>query len=208
MYLIDETYFIKNIKLPNILEMDSSVLSELNIYIDQYARQFLKDALGYELYKDFDSNIENGVLKVNALQKWKNLLNGVEYDGKKWQGLIYTEGLYKHSILANFVFYHYVNDNVTTLTSFGETSVNTQNSSSVNPNQRLVTIWNEFVSENQLLQNDTLFCYSEKYGIPFYDWYNRSNNKIVSLLQFLEDNKIDYPTANMKEYRFKNQFGL
>lgn len=208
MYLIDETYFIKNIKLPNLNDMDSSVLSELNIYIDQYVRQFLKDALGYELYKDLVADIENGELKVSAKTKWKNLVDGVEYDGKKWQGLIYTEGLYKHSILANFVFYNYINDNVSTLTPLGEVSANAQNSSSVNPNQRLVTIWNDFVDENQSINCNTELNVSIKNGVPFYDWYNGNNSNIVSLLQFLSDNATDYPNANMKAYNYQNQFGI
>lgn len=212
MYLIDETYFIKELSVPNINEMDSDNLTILKQYTDQYSRQLLQNALGYVLFNDLDSYIDNGVLDVLAPQKWLDLVNGVEYtkDGKqyKWRGLKYTEGLHKSSILAKYCFYHWLKDNVTTITGTGEKSIKSVNADSVNSNQRLVNVWNDFVSEYQ--GSNTRFpTVWYKGATKVIDWFGSGESLgFVSLIQFLTDNETNYPYATLITYSLQNQFGL
>lgn len=212
MYLIDETYFIKELSIPNINEMDSDNLTILTQYIDEYSRKLLKNALGYDLFKILDTNITNGVLDVGAHQKWLDLVNGCEYqkDGitYKWNGLIFTEGLHKSSLLAKYCFYFWLKDNVTQVTGTGEKSIKSVNADSVNSNQRLVTVWNDFVNDYQ----GSGACSPSiwyKGNTKVIDYYGMNNgSKIVSLIQFLQDNETNYPDANLAIYNAQNQFGL
>jgi hypothetical protein len=212
MYLIDETYFIKELSVPNINEMDADNLTILTQYVDEFARKLLKDALGYDLFKELDTNITSGVLNVGAPQKWLDLVNGCEYtkDGKtyKWNGLIFTEGLHKSSLLAKFVFYHWLKDNVTTITGTGEKSIKSVNADSVNSNQRLVTVWNDFVSEYQ--GSNTRFpTVWYKGATKVIDWFGSGESfGYVSLIQFLTDNETNYSDATLITYSLQNQFGL
>jgi len=212
MYLIDQTYFIKELNVPNINEMDSDSLTILTQYIDKYSRQLLQNALGYTLFKDLDLNITAGVLNVGAAQRWKDLVNGKEYvkDGNtyKWKGLLHTEGLFKGSLLANYVFYHWLKDNTTTVTGTGEKSINAQNSETVNSNQRLVTVWNDFAAEYQ--GSNTHFPSIWFKGCTtVIDWFGSGEQLgYVSLIQFLADNDTTYTNANMTIFRNQNQFGL
>lgn len=217
-YLIDETYFQRELYVPNADELNSGALNELTEFIDDKARLCLKYALGYELFNDLDSNITDGVLDVGAPAKWLNLVNGVEYtkDGEtfKWDGLISTEGAFKKSLLANFTFYYWLEYNQSKMSGVGEVVVNAKNAINVNSTQRLVKVWNEFVSMYQ--GSD----YNSYYGIPqpsiYYkgnirvtDWLgNCYNDNFVSFIQFLYDNDNDYPDATLKRYNKQNQLGI
>ena len=216
MYIIDTSYFIKNINVPNTKELQSGNTTQLEMYIDQYVRECLKSALGYELFKDLDQYVIDGVFNANenAPQKWLDFVFGKEYEKNnqlmKWQGLYYTEGLFKNSLLAKYVFYHWYKDNVTTLSSIGEVNLQAKNAVTAEPNQRLVSVWNEFVYEYQYKQtmNASNLNIYFIHGIPVYDWFTQNGNNFVSLLQFLTDNKENYENATMKEYKYQNQFGL
>ncbi len=203
MYIIDETYFTNDLSIPNLNEMDSDNLTILERYIDKYARELMQLVLGYELYKDFDAN------KLTA-QKWIDLINGKEYtkDGKlyKWKGLKYTDGIYKHSILAKYVFFNWYRENVTITTQTGEKIVNAQNSISVNSNQKLVSVWNSFINE---YQNRTTFApkvYQSRNNV-IVDWFG-SDNQFVTLTEFILDNETDYLEPNLKYFSHDNSFGL
>lgn len=215
MYIIDLTNFIREFYVPNLNEMDSDNATSLESYIDKYARLLLQKLLGYELFKDFDSYVVSGVLPNTAPQKWKDLVNGKEYtnsSGKlvKWQGLTYTDGAFKSSILTPFVYYAWLKDCVTAMTGTGEKVIDAQNATSVNSTQRLVTVWNNFLND---YQGDVLnYSPCNKYyhnGIPVYDYFTgNSTQDYVSLIQFIKDNETDYPDAQLQLYKPQNQLGL
>jgi len=215
MYIIDQTYFIKELSIPNLNEMDSDTLSSLDVMVDDYVRLLLQNLLGYELFNDLDSNIENGVLKEDAAQKWVDLVNGVEYtkDSKThfWNGLIYKRGLHNHSLLAKYVFYYWLKDSVSLLTGTGEKSITASNMIAVNSNQRMLNVWNSFVEDYQYNYCKTL-APSEYYhnGVLIIDWLgnNQKENQYVSLVKFISDHESDYPNAPKMLYNEQNQLGL
>lgn len=189
MYIIDASYFQKEKPIPNLLELNSSTLDELNYLIDGKVRLLLRNILGFELFNELDSNITNGVLNDNAPEKWHNLLKGFTYfkgdDVYRWQGLIYSEGCLNHSLLADFVYYHWIHNNATTNTGVGLVRLKSKNAVNVSYSAELSKHWNNFV--NQYKGN----CYGT-----------------VSLVDFLIDNKEDYPNANLYDYKFINEFGI
>lgn len=201
MYIIDDTYFQKELNVPNVNEMDSDTLTSLNISIDRYVRQFLQDALGYALFTELDSYITDGVLDSGAPQKWRYLVNGKD----QWKGLKFEEGTYKGSILAKYVFYFWLKDAVSLLTGTGEKTITATDALAVNSTQRLTNVWNDFVVDNQGLFIPCKWYYG--YTDYYYNW-NCGNDLNYSLIRFLSDNSEDYPGANKKVYEIKNQLGL
>ena len=213
MYIITPYYFQKQYTIPNIDEMDSKNATVLEICIDQYVRLCLQNALGYNLWKELDLNITDGVLDSGAPQKWLDLVNGKTYtkDGKTftWKGLIYTEGIYKGSLLVPFVYYHFLKENVSLLTGTGEKVLDASNAIGVNSTQRMVMSWNDFV--NQYQGQWSFSHHVNRYyhdGVLVEDYFTGNDSEQVNLIQYLEDNETDYPDAQRMIYYVKNQLGL
>lgn len=212
MYIITPDYFQKQYTIPNIDEMDSKNATVLEICIDQYVRLLLQNALGYNLWKELDLNVTNGVLDIGAPQKWLDLVNGKIYtkNGKTftWKGLIYTEGIYKGSLLVPFVYYHFLKENVSLLTGTGEKVLDASNAIGVNSTQRMVMSWNDFVNQYQ----GQCFNYSvNRYyhdGVLVEDYFTGNDSEQVNLIQYLEDNQANYIDAHKRLYKVQNQLGL
>lgn len=218
MYLIDESYFIKDLQVPNkgvSLDVQGNDVS-LEWYIDKYARQLLQNALGNVLFDDLNSDITNGALDAGADQKWKDLVNGKSYTyhGKtyKWKGLIFTEGAFKGSILAQYTYYHWHKDQLSRMSGMGETKGSAVNSQAVNSTSKSVKSWNDYISMYQGNVSTTRPCsVSYANGIPFYDYYNASvDSDYVCLLDFLTHNETDYPDAQLRieAEGYENTMGL
>ena len=212
MYLIDQTYFTKQYNIPNLNEMDSEVLGILQEYIDKDARSIIRNALGYVLFKDFDSYVEEGVLLATAPQRWLDFVNGKEYekDGEtvKWKGISYQEGLSKTSMLVPYVYHNWLRDNISQVTGVGEKVISAQNAVNANSNQRLVSAWNDFIC---MYQGEILHIRPNTYmvrGIRFLDWLGENYNENIPLINFLEDNEVDYPDSLRTLYKKKNQLAI
>jgi hypothetical protein len=87
MSLIDRTYFVGELNIPNTHQ--AAIGSQVDLFIEQYEDQFLNDALGYTLYKA----LKAGLQIVPVAQKWTDLIEGVEYvdladKTRKWKGLV------------------------------------------------------------------------------------------------------------------------
>ena len=205
MYLIDASYFQRELSIPNINELQSDTGSELTLYIDNKVRSILRDILGYELFNDLDSNITAGVLDGGAPQKWLDFING---NGTDYLGLMFSDGVYKVSLLANYVFYYYLNDNVSQYTATGEKvsqAVNAQNHVST---QRMVTAWNDFVTLYQGKDAGDYYFRGYVNGVLFRDYFGGSENAFKSVYQYLTENRSDFPTATLPTFKHINSLGL
>ena len=135
--LIGNTYFIREINIP-----DNALSSDMAEFITQYEKQALIMLLGYELYKDFIANPGDA--------RWSRLISGHEYDVSyqglttpiKWNGLTNTDLV---SLLAYYIYYWYMNFHATDTTSVGESVIEKENAMGVNPTQKMVAAWNNFV---------------------------------------------------------------
>ncbi len=212
MYIIDESYFIKQYIIPNSVETDVSGNTEtFEVWIDSKARLCLQEALGTTLFNDLDSNVASGVY-TPGVTKWDNLVNGVEYtyQGKtySWKGLIYTEGTFKGSLLVPFVYSEWLRYENTRMTGVGEVTGQAINAMNVNSTYRYVSVWNEFVKQYQGGSNDGSYPkITVKNGIPLYDYFG-GDETYVSLLKFLLHNPTDYPNPSLKCYEFTNTLGI
>lgn len=212
-YLIDVTYFKRELFVPNADDTDRQTYKELNEFIDGDVRQYLRDNLGYALFSDLDSQITDGNLNSDADAKWQNLVNGVEYtkDGKTlyWQGLLQVEGSFKRSLLANLVFVNWLENNQSIQSGVGEVVLQAKNAVRINSTKRIVKVWNDFVSMHQGEQSKYHVPHTYHYkGIPVIDWSENDDSNFVSLVRFLEDNESDYPDVPCKLYELRNSLGL
>lgn len=86
MALIDRTYFVGELSIPNT--STAAIGSLVDLFIEKYEDQFLQRVLGYSLYKAFKA----GLLVVPVAQQWTDLIEGVEYTDLNNQARLY-EGL-------------------------------------------------------------------------------------------------------------------
>ena len=142
---IDASYFFGSLTIGQ--KSDVAVSAAIVIAIDTYEPVLLQYLLGYETYKAY--------LAWNGTEagRFKVLRSGLEYTSqngttKKWKGLRYTTGLgTKKSLIANYVYYHYMAENVTISTGTGEKVAANQNAINADAIQKQVKAWNEMVGE-------------------------------------------------------------
>lgn len=212
MYIIDETYFTRELSIPNVNEVQTEAYDTLNYFVDEYVRQLLRDALGVDKFNELDTYVIDGVFEpTDAPQYIIDLVEGKEYEKSgvtyRWSGLISTQGVFKKSLLANYVYYNWLRNSFSIQSGVGEATLNPQNANLVNPTQRLVTIWNSFLD---MYQNKNL-AYSNVYYKGYtqvIDWLGFSANTEVSLIQYLQDQQADFENASLRVYQYQNQLGI
>jgi hypothetical protein len=112
---IDSSYFVGEINIPNI----SANATAVSQAIELYEKEILIQLLGYKLYSLLVADCVNG---VPATQIYIDLVNGAEFVradsdvALKWEGL---KNSLKQSLLAYYVFYKYVERDVTHLSGAG-----------------------------------------------------------------------------------------
>jgi hypothetical protein len=89
MALINRTYFTGELFIPNGNVDGGPVAEELEGYIQKYETQFLRYALGHELY----TALKAGLLSAPLAQRWADLISGTDYvdqgnRGYTWKGLV------------------------------------------------------------------------------------------------------------------------
>jgi hypothetical protein len=165
--LIDSSYFINDINLPNnYLTGTGELISD---YIDKYEKEVLIKLLGYDLYK----------LVIASPLTYADLITGAEYSIgnqlRKWDGLTNSD---KDSLIAYYVYYHFVLDQVNSMEGIGAVISQGENSVKTAPDLLLIKAWNRYI-----------------------DLYNKC-------VEFLMVNHTDYPTwIYTPEYK-NNQFGI
>lgn len=203
MAFIDSTYFKGEIAIPG-----ASSETALTTAITQYEKEILIKLLGYKLYSLLEADLVND---APVTQKYIDLVNGKEftlsYNGAdhlvKWEGLINTA---KESLLAYYVYYKYVERNITSFYGTGVSQTNTQEGwQRVSPESKMINAWERI---------------RELYGkIPpqYKRYYNRPvlGAEVPGVLElsgsaynFLLTNIADYPDWVFTPLWNMNQFGI
>lgn len=210
MYIIDCTYFTREYSIPNINEMQSEAQTKLNYIIDDKVREVLINALGSVNFDEFDSHVTNGLLDTNAPQKWKDLVNGVSYDGKKWNGLRYAQGGALKSLLVPYCFYTYLYEEVPSFSGIGTVISNGKNTQQVSSVPKLVRAWNDFITQYQGYSTSMLPKVQRHYGATYVDFlgHNYGDNKAVTLLRYLSDHNDVYESTSKVHYPMANRYDL
>lgn len=161
---------------------------EITRAIDIYEPLLLRNALGVTNYNELKTQFqEDGSFKPDALDKWKDLVNGVDYefegDTYHWEGL-----RCKDSLVACFVFVKFFEDDTFEYNTTGLHLLKSKGSDSVNPNQKSTDIWARFLKKYQsnAVTMPSVITRANGYGI---DWYNNQETN-VSLYTYLFHNDI------------------
>lgn len=214
--IINGSYFVGEIYLSQVGEGSSSVANnnnKLQTFIDKHEPDFLEKGLGYKLNKEFYTKLDvNGEIIDGSDAKWSNLLNGTEYQKGGltyyWKGLIDTKGSLKTSLIANYIYCKYIDSQVAQNTTLGQVVVKGKNTKQVNVNPSIVGVWREMIewySGSDLIGFPQL---SYKRGVMFTDYLGSDKSKKVSLYQFMNDHKEDFPDWSFTPIENKNRFGL
>ena len=210
--IIDNTFFHSKILIPNI----GSGIGKINIepLIENECYSFLQSLLGNEIYSDLEQYFDTDLsLKTDAPQKYLDLFYGKKYDDKHWKGLIDIKKLGKYSLIADYIWLKWYEDNITLTSTNGQVVLDAKNTMRVNPTDKYVEVWNGLVRKvhGYLGYNKPYVTY--KGSIRFTDYYGARNNQNVNLEEFLNDFKEDYPNPTLllpdgNVLRIKNTLGL
>lgn len=144
MGLIDKSYFFTELLVPNANIAGGPVAEELDNFIAKYEPQFLRYALGFELYQAFKA----GYVDPKP-QRWVDLVSGVSYTDQGgrsylWKGLapIPDAGL-KQSPIAMYVYFYFTQNRYTQTAAMGEVSTKNENSVVANPGAKMARAWGE-----------------------------------------------------------------
>lgn len=209
MPIINNTYFVGDLQVPNAIPQPSAGFNtpnnveELNLCIEETEKNVLLMSLGYDLYKDLQSNLP---ITEDSEKKWKDLVNGLEYDGKIWEGLAD-----KKSLLAYAAYCEFLEANTSYWATSGVVKSDSANAVMYTPIYKMQTAYNKFIHK---YQGDCSGypIYYHRAGFKYEDWYGKDNNIIVSLYQFLRDHSevYDWSPEYFRHYdnTAKNTFGL
>ena len=222
--IIDNTYFIDEIYIPNakpsVTSNITSVSASILNFISEYERECLIESLGYQLYKEFSDNLDstksNG-LKVGADAKWDDLLNGKAYtnsDGKavEWLGVRRkaksSDTTYSKSFIAQYVYFFYEQNANTTNTGVGHIVEDVKNATVLTSPPKVFKAWNKFVDIVQGKKVSPTYMQG-RYGTGV-DYFNYEWG--ISLYKFIQDQnelvKDTYANFTPKLWTRINEFGL
>lgn len=186
MATIDTSYFFGELSLAN--PDTPAGTANLQQFIDSRDEDILQRLFGYELYKAWLAALALVVgptpgPEVLLEQRFIDLRDGKEYTNQsgvltKWPGLRFTVGTSKKSLIANFVYYWYQNDNYTFTT--GSSEKKTELAINANPDTKMIRAWNQLVDWNYQLNAflvDQIETYPEYEGVyldrELYEYKNR-----------------------------------
>jgi hypothetical protein len=147
MPLIDYTYFVGQINIPNVDK--PAVLQSLQSFIDEKENETMCNLLGYDLWNAYKTEIA----LTTPTQRMVNLRDGIEYSfGNrlyKHRGLKFVENTTKYSLLAYYIYFHYIRNKTTNTGGTGESIATTENTVAISPIEKSVYSYNRFVELSQ-----------------------------------------------------------
>lgn len=141
MALINKTYFFAELAIAQL--SDPSVTAAINAVIDEREPELLQRLLGLELYEAYKAGIDGDVQKYTDIKDGKTYTHPSTGKKEQWHGLAFTLGTAKKSLIANYVYWHYIRDNHTFTTGSGQKK--TESGINALPTDKLVRAWNEMV---------------------------------------------------------------
>ena len=215
MTITDATYYQRGAKfIPNNSNKNTEIASvpnvgsELNALIVEIERSFMISLLGIE----GATELQVALLDLNnADQKWKDLIEGVNYTIDtivyRFDGL---RGANKESLLAYFIFCEYMERDQSTYSTTGVNRTLPANAVPFEPNPTYLKCWYKFLNayQNKTSSNEPIVF--ERNGIVGIDYYGNRERKggLVTLETFLNDHSDDYPGFYLERYETKNSWGL
>jgi len=199
--IIDKTYFVEALNIPNLdLEENTDLISNnnnLDNVIARYSFIYLKDVFGYKIAKEILNVIKpNGEFVSGVDQKYVDLIDGD--DASDWMGLRYSINGIKYSQIANFVYCNYLKEYENRMTDIGATVDNAEQGKGISSWYKFNHAWREMYGMRQPLNNVYEFVY-------YNDYWNPEDNK--TLYEYIRDNS-NWSTDKFVCYDNSNALGL
>lgn len=207
MQIVTKSYFQKEnyLFIPlSVADPSGSVTPDNATEIDNLCIQIEKDimlnALGLTLYNEFKA-ITSVTIELPENLRWKNLIQGEEYDEKVWLGLDND-----YSLIAYRVFEQFNIETAIRLSATGAKQVQGENAIQQTPKYLIATANQRFINQ---YQGDYLH-----YPIVidnFVDWFGCNYSIEKSMYGYLVDKKTDFPEwsqEKFKVYETQNSFGI
>jgi hypothetical protein len=197
MALINNDYFVNDIALPNLDEIQNS----FDDVLERYQEQYMKDLLGYQLYKAFKTVVDAGTPYPG---EWDNFIHGAEFSfelggetiNEKWEGLANVQEV---SLLAFFTYYEYRQNSLGTTTSINDVMGIPENAVKINDSRKMVIAYNKGLE---------LYGEVPCWGFSRYSTsYSHYDDK-PSAYNFLNANRVDYPNWVFLPKMRVNSFGI
>jgi len=171
--LIDTSFFIGEINIPNTGKLE--VQESLTHFITKYENDLLHQLLGYELWKAFKADPTS--------PRFTKLVNGVEYyEGiRNWGGLIRSNGTTKLSLIANYIYYHWLKDKEIWNSGIGSVKPTPNQAINMSPGLKMVEAWNDM--SEQIYEFNDYMSFSKNDVYPEWSPYG--------LWQFKRTNDFD-----------------
>lgn len=142
--LIDETYFIRDINIPNIaayVPSNAVTLQRLLSFIKKYEPECLRNLMGDKLFKAFLTEFS---ARVNDIMYGADYTDYYGVD-RRWRGLVQPPE--KISLIANYVYCKYEESNASQSTGIGTVIPKGSTFMPVSPGQKILDSWNFFSAE-------------------------------------------------------------
>lgn len=207
--IIDTSYFLtKEVLIPNAVVQPSigsnapSSLTQLKEFSHEKEEELLLNFLGYAQLNELKAQFEDtGAWKANALDKWKNLVDGVG----NWKGLRFKIGTSKYSLIAYYVYFYYIGLDFKQYSTTGFSIPVSKETLWQSPNQSQTRAWNKFVKmyQGNKSQGATFFTNWNGQGVSFMG----SSGNEVSLYEYMATSKL----YDMSYFNFEkpiNPWGL
>lgn len=178
----------------------------LNDLCKEVERELLLNALGLTVYNELQAAIALPGYPDSAWtadQKWKDIVNGCEYDGKVWDGLNSDKSFIAYAVYALFL-----TKNSDFYSPIGVVKPEAENSKRSTPVYKIASAQQAFIRKYQggYLHHPNV---SYQNGVTFTDYYGQNDDVSVSLYRFLSDNTSVYGwNGRFKAYETKNSWGI
>lgn len=218
--LIDTSFFVGELSLPQVGAGSSSKINnndEFDLFRDEYEVDIIDSGLGKLLSNELFRNINSttGKLRADADVKWDKLINGDEYTirGTKyfWRGLVERRGSISRSLIAYYVYYRYMTDNIIHKSTLGMVRGQAENSVAASTIPTLTRAWRKLYEWYGDCNYDSDFNFGSHYkhrGVFVSDYFREDNSKNVSMYQYLKDHKDSFPDWYFTPIENKNQFQI
>lgn len=172
MALIDVTYFINSINIPNT--DNPTVSEELTALINASEPQFLRALMGAELYTAFKA----GIQAESPDQRWLDLRDGKDYtyqgDTKNWEGL--RNATTKQSLIADYTFFEWVNQRVQQWSGTAVVQSTTQdNATAVSPAKVMSRAWNSMTQSAA-----SFYAFMEANESTYPEWKRHCSQEFIT----------------------------
>ena len=215
----DSTFFeignkkqIPNIKTgnsPSVGFGSTNSQTQLDSVIVAAERQLLTDCLGRALFIELETALDDF---PNASQKWKDLVEGVDYIKNgvtvRFEGL---RGFQKDSLVAYYVFCEYMQRDDSYYSTTGTVKTAQNGSTNYGGTKKYNDAWNTFIQyyQNDVSSDECKYLYDSFGSVVGIDYYNQEDNStFITLETYLSDNKLDFEGYKFRRYERVNSLDL